>query len=889
MLEFLPFSKGKKMKTLTVIDTFGLFFRLFYALKSLKNSKGKDSGMIKGFADFIYTLESEFQSDYIIFALDSKGEGVRNDIDKDYKSNRTEPPQELKEQLPICIQMIKDMGFAYFEKQRYEADDIIASVVRFCEDKDIFVRIISQDKDLYQLIKNDKVSIYSPISKNEYDEEACFEKYGVKPSKIRDFLALCGDSSDNIKGVKGIGAKGAKKLLDEFDTIEDIYTNLNLVRNERTKTLLMEGKNDAFVSKKLATLYDDLELDLNLNECKKPDKPLLSVLKILEEYELNALLKRINAKNIKNTTVTNYKSILINDENKLFEILEKLDKNTVIAFDTETTGLDSKTAKIVGFSFAINENEAFYVPLAHKNFKEQISMQVAKKAIQMIFENFVVGHNLKYDFEIIERNFNLPLPEKYADTMILAWLKEPNSRINMDSLAKKFFNHDTIHFEDVVKKGENFSDIDINEACKYACEDAYISLKFYFYFLENLEKELFDIALRYEFPFIKTLLRMQQQGIKLDTSCLERLMRDFKDDIDKIKDEIYKLADENFNINSPQQVAFILFEKLSLKSSKKGKSGVLSTDEKVLQELINEHLIVKKILDYRELSKLYSTYCEPLLKLALKDNKSRIYSHFLQSGTATGRLSSKEPNLQNIPAHGKYAKSYKTAFVAEEGFSFLSIDYSQIELRMLAHFSEDEKLLNAFKNDEDIHSKTALMIFNEVNDKTRSIAKSINFGLIYGMGYKSLSKNLQIEAKDAKIYIERYFDNFTSIKTYFEKVKSEAKKNGFIKTLLGRKRYFNFSEVNAKILASYERESVNSILQGSAADVIKLAMLEIDKHLDSEKRLILQIHDELIFEVKDEIMQNFANFAENIMQNIVKLKVSLKTSSSIAKNWGDLK
>lgn len=889
MLEFLPFSKGKKMKTLTVIDTFGLFFRLFYALKSLKNSKGKDSGMIKGFADFIYTLESEFQSDYIIFALDSKGEGVRNDIDKDYKSNRTEPPQELKEQLPICIQMIKDMGFAYFEKQRYEADDIIASVVRFCEDKDIFVRIISQDKDLYQLIKNDKVSIYSPISKNEYDEEACFEKYGVKPSKIRDFLALCGDSSDNIKGVKGIGAKGAKKLLDEFDTIEDIYTNLNLVRNERTKTLLMEGKNDAFVSKKLATLYDDLELDLNLNECKKPDKPLLSVLKILEEYELNALLKRINAKNIKNTTVTNYKSILINDENKLFEILEKLDKNTVIAFDTETTGLDSKTAKIVGFSFAINENEAFYVPLTHKNFKEQISMQVAKKAIQMIFENFVVGHNLKYDFEIIERNFNLPLPEKYADTMILAWLKEPNSRINMDSLAKKFFNHDTIHFEDIVKKGENFSDIDINEACKYACEDAYISLKFYFYFLENLEKELFDIALRYEFPFIKTLLRMQQQGIKLDTSCLERLMRDFKDDIDKIKDEIYKLADENFNINSPQQVAFILFEKLSLKSSKKGKSGVLSTDEKVLQELINEHLIVKKILDYRELSKLYSTYCEPLLKLALKDNKSRIYSHFLQSGTATGRLSSKEPNLQNIPAHGKYAKSYKTAFVAEEGFSFLSIDYSQIELRMLAHFSEDEKLLNAFKNDEDIHSKTALMIFNEVNDKTRSIAKSINFGLIYGMGYKSLSKNLQIDSKDAKIYIERYFDNFTSIKTYFEKVKSEAKKNGFIKTLLGRKRYFNFSEVNAKILASYERESVNSILQGSAADVIKLAMLEIDKYLDNEKRLILQIHDELIFEVKDEIMQNFANFAENIMQNIVKLKVSLKTSSSIAKNWGDLK
>lgn len=365
-------------------------------------------------------------------------------------------------------------------------------------------------------------------------------------------------------------------------------------------------------------------------------------------------------------------------------------------------------------------------------------------------------------------------------------------------------------------------------------------------------------------------------------------MQNFNQDIKILSEKIYDLAGEKFNINSPKQVGDILFEKLKLPSGKKSKTGY-STDEKVLNNLIDEHLIIKEILAYRELAKLVGTYCEPLLKLAKKDENSRIYSSFLQTGTATGRLSSKDPNLQNIPAHGQYAKDYKTCFVAKEGFSFISLDYSQIELRMLAHFSEDEKLLEAFSNDEDIHAKTAIMIFGESNYHTRSIAKSINFGLIYGMGYKTLSQNLKIEAKLAKEYIEKYFKNFTSIKTYFEKVKNEAKQNGFIKTLLGRKRYFDFENAKPMQIAMYERESINSILQGSAADIIKLAMIEIAKDLDENKRLILQIHDELIFEVKDEFCDEFAKNASDIMENIVKLKVKLKTSSSIAKNWGTLK
>ncbi|EHN6901773.1 DNA polymerase I [Campylobacter jejuni] len=878
------------MKTLTIIDTFGFFFRLYYALKGFKNSQGQASGMISGFANFIYSLKNEHKSDYIVFALDSKGKTFRSEIDPNYKQNRTPPPPELLEQIPICIEMIEKMGFISVSQEGYEADDIIASFVKTCKDKNIFVRIITQDKDLYQLIKDGKTSIYSPISKNDYDEAACLEKYGVKPNQIRDFLALCGDSSDNIPGVKGIGTKGAKTLLDEFGSIEGIYENLTLIRNERNRNLLLEGKENAFLSKKLASLYDNLEVKDLIEKATYPnEEPLLKILEILEHYELNTLLKKLRQNPDNKDKNLGFKATLIQDENKLFEILNTLDKESIIAFDTETTGLDTKEAKIVGFSFCMSENEAFYVPLTHNylGVGKQISLQSAKKAIELIFAHFVIGHNLKYDFKIIQ-NIGLNLPQKYADTMILAWLKNPSLRVNMDDLALRLFNYETLHFESLVKKGENFASVELEKACKYAAEDAYITLRFYLYFLKNLETPLLELAKNYEFDFIKIIMMMEENGIKLDTNALEALMKKFENEIKNLSEEIYTLCEDRFNLNSPKQVGDILFEKLKLPSGKKGKTGY-STDEKVLNTLLDKHPVITKILDYRELAKLYSTYCEPLLKLALKDKNSRIYSSFLQTGTATGRLSSKDPNLQNIPAHGQYAKDYKSCFVAKDGFSFISLDYSQIELRMLAHFSEDEKLLNAFANDEDIHSRTAIMIFGESNYETRSVAKSINFGLIYGMGYKTLSQNLKIEAHLAKSYIEKYFENFTSIKKYFEKVKNEAKQNGFTATLSGRKRYFDFENAKPMQIAMYERESINSILQGSAADVIKLAMLEINRELNEDKKLILQIHDELIFEVKDDLCENFVKKTRDIMENIVKLKVKLKTSSSIAKNWGDLK
>lgn len=879
------------MKTLTIIDTFGFFFRLFYALKGFKTSKGTSSGMVAGFANFIYSLKTEIKSDFIVFALDCKGKTFRSEIDANYKTNRQAPPPELLGQIPVCIEMIEKMGFCAYSCEGYEADDIIASLVKFCEDKDIFVRIITQDKDLYQLILDGKVSIYSPISKNEYNEAACIEKYGVKPSQIKDFLALCGDSADNIPGVKGIGAKGAKTLLDEFGSLEGIYENLLFIRNERTKMLLSNDRENAFLSKKLATLYDKLDVSTLLDNAKFPnDEPLLKVLSILQDFELNSLLKKLKIQSQENTINLSFEAILLDDEKTLFEILNEIDENKIIAFDTETTGLD-EDAKIVGFSFALNEEKAYYVPISHQllNMPKQISFEIAKRAIEMIFKGFVIGHNLKFDFKIVQNNFNINLPKKFADTMILAWLLKPGERVNMDDLAKRLFNYDTIKFESVVKKGENFANADLQNAAKYAAEDAYITLRFYLYFLKNLPQNLLDLAKNLEFPFIKVILEMEKTGIKLNTNALNILMQGFNADLKRLGDEIYALCGEKFNINSPKQVGEILFEKLNLPSSKKGKNGVFSTDEKVLNLLIDKHPIVEKLLSYRELAKLVSTYCEPLLRFALKDENSRIRSNFIQTGTATGRLASKDPNLQNIPAHGTYAKSYKSCFEAENGYSFLSLDYSQIELRMLAHFSEDEKLISAFENDEDIHAKTAVMIFGESNFNTRSIAKSINFGLIYGMGFRALSESLKIDPALAKSHIEKYFENFTSIKEYFAKVKDKARQNGYITTLLGRKRYFDFANANERIQAAFERESVNSILQGSAADIIKLAMLEISTHLNDEKRLILQIHDELIFEIKDELLENFAKISQNIMQNVVKLRVKLKTSSCVAKTWGGLK
>lgn len=878
-------------KTLTIIDTFGFFFRLYYAMPNLKNKEGKPSGMVSGFANFIMNLKDEFASDYIIFALDSKGKTLRHEMAGEYKANRDEPPAPLKEQLPVCIKMIEDMGLCAMSREGYEADDIIAAAVKTAKEQDIFVRIVTHDKDLYQLIEDGKVSIYSPQSKIDHDSASCVEKYGVAPSQIRDFLALTGDSSDNIPGVKGIGAKGAKKLLDEFGNLENIYENLSLIGNDRTRQMLIDGKENAFLSKRLTSLfYDAVEIKSFQSALFPTQNPLLKVADLLREYDLNRILKSLQNSEENAEFKLGFNAHLLTDESEIERLLEGITDETIVAFDTETTGIDANNAKIVGFSFCFNDTDSYYVPIAHGylGVPKQVSLKFAAWAVGQIYKGCVIGQNLKYDFKVVKQNLGLNPPKNFKDTMILAWLMEPSQSVGMDALAKRLYGYDTIKFEEVVKRGETFASVSLENAAKYASEDAWITLKFYKSFLNLLEPDLLKLANEHEFAFLITLFDMENRGIKLNRQKMQNLIMQNDATIKRLTAEIYELSGESFNINSVKQLGEVLFERLNLPAKKKTKTGY-STDEAVLTELLDAHAVIAKLLEYREIYKLQSTYCEPLLNLAKNDENSRIYTNFMQTGTSTGRLSSKNPNLQNIPARGSLAYEVRETFEAKEGFSLVGLDYSQIELRLLAHFSKDSALLKAFANDEDIHARTAISIFGESNTQNRAVAKSINFGLIYGMGSSKLSGQVGISRAEAKEYIERYFRAFPSIKGFLEGIKTEAKNNGFVKTLLGRKRFFDFSGATPMQIAMYEREAVNTIFQGSAADIIKLAMVKIGKILDERANMLLQIHDELIFEVEDGFAQEFGERAKEIMQSIYKLNVPLKTSLNIAKNWGELK
>ncbi|MFK5882621.1 MAG: DNA polymerase I [Sulfurospirillum sp.] len=881
------------MKVLTIIDTFGFFFRNYFALPNLRNKDGFPTGLLTGFANFTYSLKSELGSDYILFALDAKGKTFRHEIDSNYKATRPEAPEDLKKQLPVAISWIENMGFKCYSKEGYEADDVIASAVLFAKKNGIKVRIVSHDKDLYQLIDDDIVTLYDPLKKIDINEEKCFEKFGVYPNKVGDYLSIVGDSADNIPGVKGIGQKGAKVLLEEFNSLEEIYDNIDKVRNPRAQKLLIQSKENAFLSKKLVELYNNLDISDKFESFYfPPNQPLAKIADELQKYGLKNILKKIDLTPPQEPKKTaRFKSILLDTKEKLFAILDGVKPGMLLAFDTETDSLDAYNTNIVGFSFAFNEEVAYYVPMSHSylGVGEQVSLEDAKVAIKKISTCRVVGQNLKFDLAVIKNNFGLEM-DIYADTMILAWLLNPEKSIGLDTLALRFFNHSMVKFKDTVKRGETFASVDIETACAYASEDAWMTLKIYNKMVDFLEPSLLDLARSLEFPFIKTLLAMEKEGIRVDVRYLEVLLKRSLSVIESLKKEIFELSGLEFNVNSTQQLGKVLFEDLGLRVVKKTKTGY-STDEKVLNELLDEHAVVPKILEYREIYKLKSTYIEPLYKLGLKDKNNRIHTSFLQTGTATGRLSSKNPNLQNIPVKSELGREVRAGFVSKRGYSLVGIDYSQIELRLLAHFSNDEALLKAFRDGKDIHYETALKIFGSLEAKSkRGVAKSINFGLLYGMGSRKLSQTIHVSTKEAKAYIQSYFSSFPTVKEFLHQVGQEAIEKGYSSTLLGRRRYFDFENANAMLHASYLREAVNTLFQGSAADLIKMAMNKIMKEIiDDEAKLLLQIHDELIFEVKEQRAEPFAKSAQNIMENIYKLRVPLKVSVEIGKNWGELK
>jgi DNA polymerase-1 len=903
------------VKTLTIIDTFGFLFRSYYALPPLKSKSGHPTGMITGFMNFIASIGKDFQTDYLIFALDAKGDSFRNEIYSEYKAHRPDVPDDLKAQLPVCIELIDKMGFKSASKSGYEADDIIASLSADAKKEGLQVRIVSHDKDLYQLIEQD-IFMFDPIKKKNITSEDCFKKYGVYPEQFTDYQSLLGDSADNVPGVKGVGAKTAEALISQFGSLDNIYANIDNIEKPRWQNLLNDGKEMAYISKQLVCLDKECislnEFEAHINEWGLPlENPILKIADELRELDMNNIINKVHKEGTSYKTVVpkdyvekeevveekidakvNYQ--LVTDEKELFDIVNGIPKDSIVAFDTETTGLDSLNEDIVGFSFCYENSKSYYVPISHfyLGVPEQISKEVAKQAIELLNIHKLVLHNFKYDFEIVKNNFGVEL-SLYADSMIMAWLLNSDKAVGLDKLALEEFNHTMISFKDIVKKGENFSNIDLEDACKYAAEDAYITKLLYDRLLVSLEKEevIYEVAKELEFPFIKVLSELQTNGIKVDVNFLEELKGTNKAYIDTLVSSIYELSGCEFNINSPKQLGEVLFVNLELPHGKKTKTGY-STNEQVLQKLKGEHPVIDKLMEYREAFKLQSTYIEPLLELGLSKKDNRIHTSFLQTGTATGRLSSKNPNLQNIPVRSEAGRNIRKGFIAKEGYKLFSVDYSQIELRLLAHFSKDKALCDAFNNAEDIHTRTAIEIFGEEDAASkRNIAKSINFGLIYGMGAKKLGEALGIPTKEAKGYIEKYFESFTNIKEYLSSIENDAQNNGYIKTLLGRKRKFDFASATPMLKAAYLREAVNAVFQGSAADLIKLSMLEIFQKYQGREdvKMLLQIHDELIFEIKEESLDEVVSEIKTIMSNIHTLEIPLEVSGSIGDNWSELK
>jgi DNA polymerase-1 len=885
---------------LILVDGSGYLYRAYHALPDLSTSSGVPTGAITGVINMLFKLIDDYDPEYFVVVFDAPGGSFRNEIYQEYKAHRSKMPEDLREQIEPLKNIINALNFSTLVIPGVEADDVIGTISKKAESLDLDVLISTSDKDMAQLVTKD-IRIINSNTENLLDEKGVFEKFGVKPNQIIDYLALIGDQSDNIPGVQGVGPKTAQKLLEEFVTLENLLANLDSIEGKKSITEKIKNTlSDLPLFKQLVTIDIKVDLTHKIQDFLRHPPNIDKLLPILDEYELNHIKKRFT-NNIKTPARQfNHNYQMITDEKELNKVIDNIKKTKIFAIDTETTSLNYKDAELVGFSICSDENHAYYVPLAHKSDQIQIDFKTALNLLKGIIENeqiTKIGHHIKYDMHVLER-YGLKFQGTLFDTMIESFLLDPSlNRHDLNSVSLKYLGINPVTYEEVAGKGAKqicFDEVEVERATQYAAEDAHVTYLLHKILSKKIsqDKNLEKIYFKIDEPLIKILQRIESTGVLLDEKKLKQQSQELKKKIKKIEDEVFAEVGEEFNLSSPKQLQRILFEVLELPILGKTPGGQPSTSESVLQDLAVSYELPKKILEHRTVSKLISTYTDKL-PLEINSVTNRIHTSYHQANVVTGRLSSSNPNLQNIPIRTNEGRKIREAFIAEENSMIIAADYSQIELRILAHLSQDKNLVRAFNDGLDIHTMTACQIFSlkpkDVGPDERRSAKAINFGIIYGMSPFGLSKQLGIFQNEAKDYIEYYFKQFPDVKNFLEDTKAFARKNKYIETTLGRKIFIdNIDAKNYNLRQYAERAAINAPMQGSAADIIKLAMIELHNHYKNKNqtKMIMQVHDELIFEsYRDEAEQEAENI-KTTMEQVANLIVPLVVDVGIEKNWG---
>ena len=892
-------------KKIFLIDGSSYLYRAFHAMPPLSTSSGLPTGAVKGVVNMLRNLRKENPDAYYLSIFDAKGKNFRHEIYKDYKANRPPMPEDLREQLSPLKEICNAMGMPVIEIPKVEADDVIASLADLGSKQGIPIIISSLDKDLMQLVDDPLIKMMNTMNNQIYDVSGVQEKFGVHPNQIIDYLAIVGDSSDNIPGVPKVGPKTAAKWLSEFKNLKGIIKHADSLTGVVGQNF-RDSIPDLDRNIELVTLKKDVDIGVSLESLLEAKEDQEELNKLFTSLEFKTWIKSSSDSSDEKLKVTNikkdYQSVLKEAELKAWA--KKIEKCNVFAIDTETSSLDTMTADLIGISIACEEGSGCYIPINHAydGMPSQLSLDLIQKILGSVItknQKKLVGQNLKFDLPMLNRH-GINVTDFLGDTMLMSYvLNSTGTRHGLDRMAKHYLNYEPMKYEEVVgsaSKQINFAQVEIPVATFYAAEDADITLRLFNHLNSMLKDQpkLVKLLESIEYPMLHSLIRVERNGAKIDAKMLSKYSDELSIKIQELSKTAFEVAGEEFNMDSPKQLVEILYNKLDLPVLKKTPKGQPSTNEDTLQRLAEEYELPKIIIEYRGLAKLKSTYTDSLINIQHPTTK-RIHTSYQQAVTSTGRLSSTEPNLQNIPIKTAEGRKIREAFIAEKGNVLISADYSQIELRIMAHLSGDKNLTHAFSNNIDVHSATASEIFNvsleNVTPDHRRSAKAINFGLIYGMSAFGLTRQLGIARNEAQAYLDRYFKRYTGVKDYMDSTKELAKKNLFVETILGRKLHVtSINDSNGLRRQAAERAAINAPLQGSAADIIKKAMIDVDQWIGGQNqdiRMIMQVHDELIFEVKKEFAYDAIKEIVNLMESSVELKIPLIVDVNQGTNWNE--